>query len=333
MSLLDTLRQQDTLFLPAIPQKPQGRYVHFVLLRETESFPLFQTDGSLNVIRVRAGHQAEHKETISRLVIFKRKQTSPERLTGRELLRSNGIITDAEKQPNTCVYNSADFCKQCPDCILYGYAIGSAGAEKSKVYVDSSFSITRYEASHKAFSFNALHEHGTMTDKGETRSSFGEQDHVTPQVFFPSIVTLRDPTYAGFLYVLGNLLRTDHYGAQETRTGKVYNHLLAITWSNGEIFSNLRYTQVIYDTLVEKQQYREQEPLDPQDVQSATLSAYRLLIDEEPVIRAAEFLMPELDELRREVIAIYSDAEQTRAILNELNSTAQEYAKKYGARR
>jgi len=95
----------------------------------------------------------------------------------------------------------------------------------------------------------------------------------------------------------------------------------------------LRYTQVIYDTLVEKQQYREQEPLDPQDVQSATLSAYRLLIDEEPVIRAAEFLMPELDELRREVIAIYSDAEQTRAILNELNSTAQEYAKKYGARR
>ena len=87
----------------------------------------------MNVIRVRAGHQVEHKETISRLVIFKRKQTSPERLTGRELLRSYDIITDAEKQPNTCVYNSAEFCKQCPDCILYGYAIGSSGAEKSKV--------------------------------------------------------------------------------------------------------------------------------------------------------------------------------------------------------
>ncbi len=146
-------------------------------------------------------------------------------------------------------------------------------------------------------------------------------------------MTLRDPTYAGFLYVLGNLLRTDHYGAQETRTGKVYNHLLAITWSNGEIFSNLRYTQTIYDTLVERQQYREQEPLDPQDVQSAALSAYRLLINEEPIIRAAEFLMPELDELRREVIAVYSDAEQTRALLNELNTTAQEYAKKYGAKK
>ena len=90
---------------------------------------------------------------------------------------------------------------------------------------------------------------------------------------------------------------------------------------------------MIYDTLVERQQYREQEPLDPQDVQSAALSAYRLLIDEEPVIRAAEFLMPELEEMRRKVIAIYSDAERTRAILNELNTTAQEYAKKYGAKK
>ena len=213
MSLLDSLRQQDALFLPTIARKPQGRYVHFVLLRETESFPLFQTDGSLNIIRVRSGRKPEHKDTISRLVLFKRKQTSPERLTGRELLRANGIITDAEKQDNTCVYNSKDFCKQCPDCILYGYAIGSEGAEKSKVYVDSAFSIGKYENSHKAFSFNALHEHGTMTDEGKTRSSFGEQDHVLPQVFFPSIVTLRDPTYAGFLYVLGNLLRNTHYGA------------------------------------------------------------------------------------------------------------------------
>jgi CRISPR-associated protein Csc2 len=97
MTLLDTLHQDSALFLSAIPQKPQGRYVHFVLLRETESFPLFQTDGSLNIIRVRAGRKAEHAQTISRLVLFKRKQSSPERLAGRELLRAYGLITDAEK--------------------------------------------------------------------------------------------------------------------------------------------------------------------------------------------------------------------------------------------
>src|SRR5215813_13289303 len=114
MGLLDQLRQQDALFLPAIPQKPLGRYVHFVLLRETESFPLFQTDGSLNVIRIRAGRKPDHKETISRLVLFKRKQTSPERLTGRELLYSNGLIADVEGRTNRCVYNSAEACKHCP---------------------------------------------------------------------------------------------------------------------------------------------------------------------------------------------------------------------------
>lgn len=333
MALLDKLGQQEALFLPAIPQKPQGRYVHFILLRETESFPLFQTDGSLNVIRIRAGREPEHSETISRLVLFKRKQTSPERLTGRELLRFYGVITDAEKQPNTCVYNSADFCKQCPDCILYGYAIGNAGAEKSKVYVDSAFSVTRYEASHKAFSFNALYEHGTMTEKGETRSSFGEQDHIVPQVFFPSIVTLRDATFEGFLYVLGNLLRTDHYGAQETRTGKVHNHLLGVVWANGEIFSNLRFTQVIYDMLVERKQYREHEPLDPLQVQAAALSAYRELIGEEPVARVAEFIAPEIDELKQEVIQIYSDRDRTRELLAALSTAAQEYAQTYGAKK
>lgn len=330
MSLLDTLRQDETLFLSAIPQKPQGRYVHFVLLRETESFPLFQTDGSLNIIRVRAGRAAEHDKTISRLVMFKRKQSSPERLAGRELLRANGLITDAPGQANTCIYNSADFCKQCPDCTLYGYAIGSAGAEKSKVYVDSAFSITPYEHSHKAFSFNALYEHGTMTERGETRSSFGEQDYVVPQVFFPSIVTLRDPTYESFLYVLGNVLRTDRYGAQETRTGKVHNHLLGIVWTNGEIFSNLRFTQVTYDALHQQKSYREQEPLDPPAVQNAALTAYRTLMTEEPVARAAEILLPEADDLRRQATAIFSDAAQTRAMLVALDGTARLYAKTYG---
>jgi len=269
----------------------------------------------------------------SRLVLFKRKQTSPERLVGRELLRLYEIITDAEKQPNTCVYTSPEFCKQCPDCILYGYAIGNAGAEKSKVYVDSAFSVTRYEASHKAFSFNALYEHGTMTEEGKTRSSFGEQDHVVPQVFFPSIVTLRDATYEGFLYVFGNLLRTDHYGAQETRTGKVYNHLLAVVWANGEIFSNLRFTQAIYDVLIERKQYREREPLDPLQVHAAALGAYKGLIGEEPVVRVAEFIAPEVDELRKEVTQIYSDQDRTRELLAALNTTAQEYTKKYGAKK
>ena len=47
---------------------------------------LFQTDGELNKSRVRAGKK--DKNTISRLSMFKRKQSTPERLVGRELMRN-----------------------------------------------------------------------------------------------------------------------------------------------------------------------------------------------------------------------------------------------------
>lgn len=324
-AILDSLKANADLFFGAIPQIPQGRYVHFALVRETESFPLFQTDGTLNVIRVQAG--LKHDGAISRLVMFKRKQSSPERLTGRELLRYHGIVTDEGERK--CEYNSEAFCKRCPDCILYGYAIGDAGAEKSKVYVDSAFSITPYEQSHKAFSFNALYEHGTMTQKGETRASFGEQDHVVPQVFFPSVVTLRDPTYEGFVYVLGNLLRTDRYGAQDARTGKVYNHLIAVTFANGEVFSNLRFSQAIYDILQDNGKWS--EPLECATVLGAAQSTYSALMADEPVAKPRELTSAELETLLDEVTAIYQDEKRTGDLLKALDKATSEYAKKYGA--
>ena len=327
MSLLMELQAKTDVFHTNVPQKPQGRYAHFVLVRETESFPLFQTDGTLNVIRVRAG--VEHSDVITRLVLFKRKQSSPERLTGRELLRYYNVISDTPNTANRCVYNSADFCKKCPDCIMYGYAIGSAGAEKSKVYVDSAFSITPYEKSHKAFSFNALYEHGTMTDKGETRSSFGEQDYVVPQVFFPSVVTLRDPTYESFLYVFGNLLRTDRYGAQETRTGKVFNHIVGVVFTNGEIFSNLHYTQQVFDLL--QQNGSVPDLLERNAVLGAATQAYTRLIAQEPVARVAEYTSGQAQSLSQEVIALYGDSDQTKQMLQTLNQVTEKYAKEYGA--
>jgi len=326
MIKLKELKERTDLFFDAIPQLPMGRYVHFVLLRETESFPIFQTDGTLNVIRVRAG--LKDSTPISRLVMFKRKQSSPERLKGRELLRYYGIISD-EKGDRFCEYNSANFCKSCPDCIHYGFAIGEAGAEKSKVYTDSAFSVTPYEESHKPFSFNALYEHGTMTQRGVTRASFGEQDHIVPQVFFPAIVTLRDPTYEGFLYVLGNILRTDRYGATDTRTGKVENHPVAIVFTNGEIFSNLRYTQAIYDHLKDNGQWS--EPLAQRAVLEAGEAVYKALIAEEPVAKNEELVGDELDALLAEVRRLYQDEARTRALLEALDAKTRKYAQDYGA--
>lgn len=324
MTKLNELKGKTNLFLGEIAQLPEGRYVHFVMIRQTESFPVFQTDGTLNVIRVRAGLKDEN--VISRLVMFKRKQSSPERLNGRELLRSVGVISSDEKAANYCEYNSEAFCKKCPDCIHYGYAIGDQGAEKSKVLTDSAFSITPYEASHKAFSFNALYEHGTMTDEGKTRSSFGEQDHIMPQVFFPAVETLRDPTYEGFLYILGNLLRTDRYGAQETRTGKVQNRLVAICFANGEIFSNLAFTQAIHDALAGE----ETMPLDPAKAYTAAGQAYQTLMSAEPVSRALDLTGESLAELLADVTALYQDEKQTKDVLSALDAKTHKYAENIG---
>jgi CRISPR-associated protein Csc2 len=235
-------------FHTAVPPRPMGRYAHIVMLRVTEGYAVFQTDGELNKARVTAG--ATTSDLMTRITLFKRKQTTPERLTGREILRNFGILSDSEneKDENSCIYNVKS-CKQCPDCITYGFAIGDGGSEKSKIYTDTAFSLTDYANSHEVFTLNAPYEDGTMSDKGEVTSRINQQDHVKPQTIFPSVLTTRDLTANLFAYVLQNVLRTTRYGATTTRGGTMCNHIVAIVLSDGEIFSNLLFTQRLYDAL------------------------------------------------------------------------------------
>lgn len=259
-------------FHKQVPGKPTGHYAHIITVRVTDSYPLFQTDGELNTARVAAG--LADVTPMTRITLFKRKQSTPERLIGRELLRRYGFISEEaydEKKKNEidahglpiCDYN-VHFCTQCPDCIAYGFAIGDSGSEKSKVITDTAYSLTSYEHSHEAFTLNAPYEDGTMTRYGDVTSRINEQDHVTPQVIFPSIVTTRDLTENLFLYVVQNILRAKRYGAQTSRTGRMQNHIVAIVLADGEIFSNLIFTQALYDALKDK--ITPPDPLNPQEV-------------------------------------------------------------------
>src|SRR5258706_9827465 len=261
------------VFQPEIPKIPMGKYAHIITLRETNSFALFQTDGELNISRVSLGRREQTPTT--RIVMFKRKQSTPERLTGRELLRRYDLVTE-------CKYNTADFCKRCPDCIYYGFAIGDQGSERSKVLVDSAFSITGYDMSHQQFTFNAPSENGTMSEGGVMRTALGEQDYVLPQVYFPSVVTIKDPTEAEFIYVMNNIVRTKRYGAQNTRTGTVENHIVSVVFADGEICSNLQLTQAIYDVLTPDQLAH--TPLTQADVLLATHSVVPALLAEDGVV-------------------------------------------------
>ncbi|KST66747.1 type I-D CRISPR-associated protein Cas7/Csc2 [Mastigocoleus testarum] len=321
MTILENLKPK---FANAFPRLASGNYIHFIMLRHSQSFPVFQTDGILNTARTQAG--LENNEQISRLVMFKRKQTTPERLAGRELLRSLNITTpDSGNKDKYCEYNSKDACKKCPDCIIYGFAIGDSGSERSKVYSDSAFSLTSYERSHRSFTFNAPFEGGTMSEGGEMRSSINELDHVLPEITFPTVETLRDCTYEGFLYVLGNLLRTRRYGAQESRTGTMKNYLVGIVFCDGEIFSNLHFTQALYDAL--KSDIN--APIG--DILIQANSVANNLLNDEPVRKTNLIFGSELEELIGEVNAIYQDEEKLVETITKLSEQTKTYASSFGA--
>ncbi len=324
MSMLETLKAE---FHTAFPRLASGKYVHFLMVRHSQSFPVFQTDGVLNTARTQAGLEAKNNESVSRLVMFKRKQVTPERLAGRELLRSLTLTSATEGTNNFCEYNGEKSCKKCPDCIIYGFAIGDSGSERSKVYSDSAFSLTPYETSHRSFTFNAPFEGGTMSEKGEMRSAINELDHVLPEVAFPTVETLRDPTFEGFIYVLGNLLRTRRYGAQESRTGTMTNHMIGIAFCDGEVFSNLYFTQAVYDALKIKGDIN--API--ADIRSEAATVAEQLLHQEPVRRSQAIFGSQLDDLLEEVAGIYQDEAKLTATLTALYQQTQTYAETYGA--
>src|SRR5579884_1876553 len=299
------------VFHAEIPKLPMGKYAHIITLRETNSFALFQTDGELNICRVSLGRTTATAHPGTRIVLFKRKQSTPERLTGRELLRRYGLVEE-------CKYNSEKFCKRCPDCIYYGFAIGDSGSERSKVLVDSAFSITGYDMSHQQFTFNAPSENGTMSEDGKMKNALGEQDYVLPQVYFPSVVTIKDPTEAEFVYVMNNILRTKRYGAENTRTGTVDNHITAVIFSDGEIFSNLQLTQALYDALYEKllPEQRAKMPWPQQTVLETMQAVVPALLQEEHVVTRL-YDGEQLTRLLAEIGQITSDEARLKAVLSQ----------------
>jgi CRISPR-associated protein Csc2 len=336
MQFLNTVDKKH--FHTEIPAKPMGKYVHFITIRITESYPLFQTDGELNKARVRAGIQKENAEAISRLAMFKRKQSTPERLVGRELLRHNNITSGENYDDKTkvsvdkdgkliCDYN-VRFCMQCPDCMNYGFAIGDAGSEKSKVVVDTAYSITPFDDSHFNFTLNAPFENGTMSRNGEVTSRINSQDHILPQTFFPSIVTLKDPTEASFLYVFNNILRTRHYGAQTTRTGRVRNKLIGVIFADGEIVSNLRWTQKIYDLMLERNEIQSPDPLNEDNVLVAAQDAIKAMMEKEYIPYTA-LIDHDFESLLSEVKQVTGDEVKLKELLTQANSESSAYAQKY----
>lgn len=328
---------------------PHGRYISLFIIRKTESETIFRTEGSgegLVKELVSAG-RAPGSPSVRRVVISKRKQTAVERRTGRELLREHDLLLRPpadNKNAATygvCMLNTNTPCEHCIDCYLYGFAAGGGGAQKSRVLTDDAYSLGTVAQVTGRRTFNATFDNGTMRDPVTEKpsTSINSDEYVLPQVHFLDIETLKDVTRAELCYVIGNILRSSRYGAISSRLGRVDNQLVAVAFSDCELFSNLELTQAVYDLLFEdewkklQQQQRDRDlkaddidlpfPLADNAVEDAVRKATDALLGQvfsrRPVLLRGDELQAELDSVQ----ALYTDPERIADLLREQTNSYQ----------
>lgn len=313
MSILNQYQDQ---FLSMYSNYPQGRYVTLVLARWIESEAIFRTEGSgepLSKEFVHAG--AKGGEAVQRVVISKRKQTAVERRTGRELLRRNDQLQ--KTKDGICALNRNNPCEKCMDCMIYGYAAGGGGAQKSRVITDDAFSLHPTHQILGTRTFNAPFDNSSPWDRDSKKrmTGLGKDEYVKPQSVFLDMETLKDLTAGEFQYVLGNVLRSTRYGAISSRIGKVKNVLLGVIFSDCELFSNLELTQTAYDLLIGNE-VELNFPMAKDVVHTAVQQAANQLMDrvvgQTTVLTAAEVV-----QLHQEMIDLYGDETAVSTILKE----------------
>jgi CRISPR-associated protein Csc2 len=321
MSVLETYAQR---FLPTYENFPQGHYASLLLVRQIESEAIFRTEGTgepLNKEFVHAGLNGD--EVFQRVVISKRKQTAVERRTGRELLRQFELLKP-NKDGEECALNRNNPCEQCMDCMIYGYAAGGRGAQRSRVITDDAFSLHNARTVIDTRQFNALFDNSTMRDPetDKASASIGTDEYVKPESIFLDIETLRDLTIQEFIYVLGNVLRSSRYGAISSRLGKVCNHVAGVILSDCEVFSNLELTQAVYDKLRPKngngksiENGEPDFPLRARTVISTVREQADKLCKQIPG-RLTILSEDDVRSLIRDITAIYQDEGQLRENLN-----------------
>ncbi|MBX7237234.1 MAG: type I-D CRISPR-associated protein Cas7/Csc2 [Caldilineales bacterium] len=317
---MSTLIQYQDRLLRAYTTFPRGHYVSLILVRKTESETLFRTEGAegdLSKDFVRAG--AVDDEIIQRVVITKRKQTAVERRTGRELLRDHNRLYLDAKSNAVCALNTTNTCEHCIDCMVYGYAVGGGGAQKSRVITDDAFSILSSGVVSDSRQGNALYDTGTMRnpETGEASQAIFTVPYVKPETHFLEIETLKDVTLGEWVYILGNVLRSTRYGAVSSRQGRIKNMLAGVVFSNCEIFSNLELTQTVYDQLKTKDPELN-FPLRDTDVLTAVSDATTTLIKNVATASPLVLGLAECAAIHQAIVQVYRDDERVGALLGAI---------------
>jgi len=306
---------------------PQRRYLTLIILRKAESEMIFRTEGSGEGLALDSVHAGiENREVISRVTISKRKQTAVERRTGRELLRQHSLLfyaadskdNRAETEDNICALNRNKPCGICADCMVYGYAVGGGGAQKSRVITDDAFSILSHQTVTAKRTFNALYDNSTMRDpvSGDASASIQEDEYVKPETLFIDMQTLKDLTAHEIRYVIANVLRSRRYGAISSRLGKMRNTLVGAIFSDCELFSNLELTQRVYDRLGSN---RQQSPLDDKQVSTEITGAVEDL-SHEVIGNLQPIADTELTKLISEIQQTFASPTEVKGLLESITA-------------
>ncbi|MHC1582997.1 MAG: type I-D CRISPR-associated protein Cas7/Csc2 [Candidatus Syntropharchaeia archaeon] len=305
-------------FVKSYSEYPQANYISVVLLRKTESETILRTEGSgegLNEEMTYAG--LEDNERIMRVIFSKRKQVAVERRTGRELLRKFELLGYYDNGNfRECKLNMNEPCGRCMDCMVYGYAVGDGGAQKSRVLYENAYSVLASQHITSTKTFNAIYENGTMRKPGtgQASASINSDKYVIPETYFADVVTFRDLTEAEFIYSVGNILRSRRYGAISSRMGKMTNFIVAIVASNYEVFSSLELTKKIYDHLKTNGEVRETP--DVQEMKKIAEEGVNELV-QECIGERKPILQDELEGIISFVKSNYDNEETIKEILKK----------------
>ena len=299
MSAFEQYREKNYI-LQDYSNLPKGYYASLFIIRKTGSEAIFRTEGSgEELVKETVTAGIIDTTPIRRVVISKRKQTAVERRMGREFLNKHELLRK-NKDGKLCMLNTNAPCEHCIDCFLYGFAAGGGGAQKSRVLTDDAYSLGSVAQIAARRTFNATFDNGTMRnpDTGEASRSINKDEYVRPQTHFLDIETLKDVTLPELQYVVGNILRSERYGAISSRIGKIKNKIVAVVFSDCELFSNLELTQDVYDRLRPENKAELPFPLDDAAVEQAVVGSIDSLItgifSQRPVILTGEALQQEL---------------------------------------
>lgn len=136
------------------------------------------------------------------------------------------------------------YCRQCPNCLIFGYAVQEGGGYnvKSRVEGDIYVGVIPQELSIVSVTFNAIDDIGKTPYRPEApedarTGALYEFRMVEVGTPFVGKLALRDMTLAELLLTLAAIARTTRIGGRKTHFGEIKIHIPAILFSKYEMGS------------------------------------------------------------------------------------------------